>query len=272
MNGIIKVTVASLFLNANVNSTLIDEVLYGTNIFITHDIEPFYKIKTFYNYEGFVLKKCVEVCESAIKSWDTFDKMLVMKSHADIQQNAKVQSPIIKTLTRGSLISISEVQVYDDYKKVHLISGEQGYVRQSALTEYIKPTTTLDMLDEEITRDNIVKNAFSYLGSQYRWGGKTTLGIDCSGLSFMSYLMEGIIIFRDAKIKSDFPIKKIDVGVIKKGDLIFFEGHVGIYIGKGEFIHSSFKNNGVQVSSLHQQNPNYDEGLSKSITSIGSIF
>ena len=48
-----------------------------------------------------------------------------------------------------------------------------------------------------------------YLGAQYRWGGKTPLGIDCSGLVSMAYLLSGVIIYRDAAIKPGFALHEI---------------------------------------------------------------
>ena len=78
---------------------------------------------------------------------------------------------------------------------------------------------------EQDLRDNIIKSARSYLGCAYRWGGKTPAGIDCSGLAFMSYLENGLLIYRDARFVEGYPIHPISREELKKGDLIFFPGH-----------------------------------------------
>lgn len=272
MEGIIKVDVASLYLEPNKNSSLADEVLHGTNVYIVEELEYYYKVKTFYNYEGYVDKRDVELSKDKIKDWNNYNKMSVIKGYIDIKVNTNVQSPKICSLTKCALVGVSNKDYRNGYKKVYLVNGKEGYIQEKFLTEYVKPTTKPIINDENKTRNNIVKNALSYLGTQYRWGGNTPLGIDCSGLSFMSYLLEGIIIFRDAIIKDGYPIKEIEIGIIKKGDLIFFKNHVAIYIGKGEFVHSSYKNGGVFINSLNSNDDNYSSLLHESIVSIGSLF
>lgn len=270
--GIINVNIASLFLEPNKNSILVDEALHGTNVDIIEELESFYKIRTFYNYEGYMDKRHIELSENKIKYWNNANKMTISRAYIDIKVDTTVKSPKIYSLTKGAIVGVSNENNKNGYKKVYLVDGKEGYIQESFLTEYIKPTTKPVIEDEEVTRNNIVKNALSYLETQYRWGGKTPLGIDCSGLSFMSYLLEGIIIFRDAKIKEGFPIKEIEIGIIKKGDLIFFKDHVAIYIGKGEFVHSSYNNGGVYINSLNLNDDNYSSFHHKSIVSVGSIF
>ncbi|MEG2404672.1 MAG: C40 family peptidase, partial [Oscillospiraceae bacterium] len=123
-------------------------------------------------------------------------------------------------------------------------------------------------------RNAVCKNALSYLGTQYRWGGKTPLGIDCSGLVSMAYLQEGIAIYRDAQIKLGFPIREISIANIKKGDLLYFPGHVAMYIGNGNFVHATAhgKKSGVVLASLNSKNKIFREDLSKTIIKAGSIF
>lgn len=75
---------------------------------------------------------------------------------------------------------------------------------------------------EEAFRESIVQTAYSYHGTQYRWGGKTACGIDCSGLAFMSYFRNGILIWRDAAIKEGYPVHEIPIEQAKPGDLLFF--------------------------------------------------
>ena len=53
-------------------------------------------------------------------------------------------------------------------------------------------------------------------------GRKTACGIDCSGLAFMSYFRNGILIWRDAPIKEGYPVHEIPIEQTKPGDLLFF--------------------------------------------------
>lgn len=128
--------------------------------------------------------------------------------------------------------------------------------------------------DENLLRRNIVKTALSYLGTQYRWGGKTPCGIDCSGLCSMVYMLNGIIIYRDAMIKEEFPIHEILLENVKPADLLYFPGHVAMYIGNGKYVHATGKNgsDGVVINSLNPDDPDYREDLPKVLKMVGSLF
>jgi cell wall-associated NlpC family hydrolase len=112
------------------------------------------------------------------------------------------------------------------------------------------------------------------MGTQYRWGGKSTLGIDCSGLCQMAYMLNGIIIYRDAKIMEGFPIHEIPFEEVKPCDLLFFPGHVAMYMGNGKYVHSTGKNgsDGVVINSFNPKDSDFREDLYQSLKAVGSIF
>jgi cell wall-associated NlpC family hydrolase len=93
--------------------------------------------------------------------------------------------------------------------------------------------------------------AARYLGVPYVWGGATPAGFDCSGLVAYVYAQIGIALphYTVAQWNATTPISMSD---IQPGDLVFFDGlgHVGIYIGGGQFIHAPHTGDVVRVSSL----------------------
>ncbi|MCL6518569.1 MAG: C40 family peptidase [Armatimonadetes bacterium] len=108
---------------------------------------------------------------------------------------------------------------------------------------------------------NLISRAFSYVGGRYKWGGTSRDGIDCSGLTRMLYLKEGIDLPHNAKMqfKLGKPVKKED---LLPGDLVFFNTrgpltHVGIWIGNGQFIHAASRKRGVRIDYL--SNPYYSK-------------
>ena len=98
-------------------------------------------------------------------------------------------------------------------------------------------------LDEPPKPSNIIINARKLTGCTYRWGGKTSLGFDCSGFVQTIYLSAGILLPRDSWQQSNFFIdKKIEGNLSKPGDLHFFGekgkiSHVGISTGGLSLIH-----------------------------------
>ena len=100
------------------------------------------------------------------------------------------------------------------------------------------------------------------------------MGIDCSGLVSISYLLNGVVIWRDAQIQEGFTVRHIPRGAMGPGDLIFFPGHVAMYLGEGRYIHATARagSDGVVINSLDPAAPDYREDLAQSLTAVGSIF
>jgi len=93
--------------------------------------------------------------------------------------------------------------------------------------------------------------------NEYLWGGTVSPNYDCSGLMQAAFASVGVWIPRDAYQQQAFG-EPVNLAEIQIGDLIFFGNptkatHVGIYIGNGEYIHSSgteHGHNGIAVSQL----------------------
>ena len=157
------------------------------------------------------------------------------------------------------------------WSEVILPNGSRAWTR----TNYLAPhVTSAQGKDEAALRREIVQAALPYLGAPYRWGGKSPLGIDCSGLCSMAYMLCGVLIYRDAKIVPGFPVHSIPFDKVQMGDLLFFPGHVGMYIRNGLFIHSTSHegDEGVVLASLTPGHPRYRGDLRETMTDCGSIF
>jgi cell wall-associated NlpC family hydrolase len=97
----------------------------------------------------------------------------------------------------------------------------------------------------------VVGIAMRYLGVPYVWGGASPSGFDCSGFVMYVYAQVGVSLphYTGAQWTYGVPVARSD---LEPGDLVFFDGlgHVGIYIGGGEFIHAPHTGTVVQISSL----------------------
>jgi peptidoglycan DL-endopeptidase CwlO len=100
--------------------------------------------------------------------------------------------------------------------------------------------------------NDVVSIAMQYLGTPYVWGGAAPGGFDCSGLVVFAYGQLGISLphYTGALWNVGTPVS---IDQLEPGDLVFFYGlgHVGIYIGGGQFIHAPHTGDVVKISSLN---------------------
>ncbi len=97
----------------------------------------------------------------------------------------------------------------------------------------------------------VVGIALHYLGTPYVWGGSSPAGFDCSGFVAYVYAQVGVSLphYTGAQWNVGVPVSRSD---LEPGDLVFFDGlgHVGIYIGGGQFVHAPHTGDVVKISSL----------------------
>jgi peptidoglycan DL-endopeptidase CwlO len=98
---------------------------------------------------------------------------------------------------------------------------------------------------------NVVGVAMQYLGVPYVWGGSTPNGFDCSGFTAWVYAQVGVSLPHNAAAQFSYGVP-VDRSQLEPGDLVFFDGlgHVGLYIGGGQFIHAPHTGDVVKISSL----------------------
>lgn len=267
-----------------------DELFMGWAVGVMEQENGWLNVVTHYGYRGYLREEDIrfagreELCSREQKE----SALFLNRDFADVMEQPNVRSRILCTLCKGAFFT-GHQEISNGYRKITLSDGRKGYVPQIACgcrrendgylysgmpNGYFLNQDDAFRCTESDFRQQIISHAIRYLGAQYRWAGKSPAGIDCSGLSFMCYLMSGRIIYRDAKIMPGYPVQKIPLRHIKPGDLLYFPGHIAIYLGDGRYIHATGneKNFGCVRNSLFKKDPDYRKDLADSLLMAGGMW
>jgi hypothetical protein len=212
-NNFFNYSVANIYSKPSSKSEVISQILYGEKFKIIEKKKDWYKIRNNYDdYIGFIKKKKFR------QKFEPTNKIYKLKSKIYKKKNNKFIS------TNNFLYFASGICVKKRHK--NFIEFEKN--------KWLKINDTKKINHYE---NNFIKVFKLFLGSKYLWGGKTSIGIDCSALIQIYFYYNRIFFPRDTKDQIRFCKRKLKKK-LNKGDIIFWKGHVGICISKSQFIHA----------------------------------
>jgi cell wall-associated NlpC family hydrolase len=110
------------------------------------------------------------------------------------------------------------------------------------------PATHIAPLDQN--EMDFVAVAERFLGAPYLWGGKTAIGLDCSGLVQVALTACGVSCPRDSDMQEEALGRAVSDDPLKRGDLIFWEGHVAIVRDRNSLIHANAYHMAVAIEPI----------------------
>ncbi len=152
-------------------------------------------------------------------------------------RDADLRSPMISPLSMGSRISVVSEAETRGTRYARLDNGS------FVVFNHITPVSTVE--------DDYVTIAESFIHTPYLWGGKSGLGIDCSGLVQLALMMTGRTVLRDTDMQQATIGKDIaPENGLQRGDLVFWKGHVAIMVDSGTLIHANGASMDVRKENL----------------------
>ena len=195
----------------NIKSKIVTQLLYGETFKKLNQSKSWIKIRNDYDgYVGYIQNK-----KYPSNSKNTH-KISVL--YSNLYSKPSVKNKINKKLSFGSKIKVTD-------KKGIFYKFDKCWLKKK------------DLKKISFKQKNIFKNISMFENVKYKWGGKCFHGIDCSGLIQLFFNFNNKFCPRDAKDQIKYFKKKTKLKNIKKGDLIFWKGHVALAVSRTKLIH-----------------------------------
>ncbi len=255
--GVVLKSVDNMHRNPDEMSEVVSQAIIGTNVKILKmekkDDKEWFYIETPDTYKGWIEAKSIRTYKEGEEQYATKGKVFEVESLiAYIYRVEDVTKH--KPLTFATISAVLEVgECGERWCDIKLPSGEKGWIQKAE--GFVRDAKE----KRKLLVDQMIEQAMRFLGVPYLWGGKTPLGLDCSGFTQLVFKLAGVELLRDAYMQFDqSDLEKVEKGKEKKGDLVFFgrEGgrisHVGIMINEREFINATTHEKPVvQISNLY---------------------
>ena len=243
-NKFYKKPISNIYKRPSDVSEITSQILYGEKFKILSKNKDWIKIKVLFdNYIGYIKNK------NYTNTYEPTHKVCILK--ASIFNNSKNKTKYF--LPFASRISINQ-------ENKNFIEFDKD--------KWIKKT---DIKKINHIEKNYLKILKLFLKIKYVWGGKTYKGIDCSAILQLLYYYNNKFYPRDTKDQIKYSIKNSKKKFFKKGDIIFWKGHVAICIDSKKLIHAYGPEKKVLIMTITETINKIERNAKLKVKRVSSI-
>ena len=253
---IVAQNVADVYEEPDAGSELASQAILGDRVRVLETRGDFCRVATGDRYEGWAAARLL----LPVRDDSDLLTTTIATLFADMFSAPDARSEMLTKLVVGTKAVIARRAEAGDWVPLLLPDDQTGYIHRVSLNLTHAPEAEVQTLRDRIAREdliaalgrNIAETAKRFIGTPYLWGGCTPFGIDCSGLTQLSYKLNGIQLLRDADIQfSDKRFQRVeegqslDMALLEDGDLVVFSRredkkptHIGLALGDGRFVHA----------------------------------
>ena len=265
--ALVRVSVANVREKPGHAAELGSQVIMGTSLKVTGSEGDWLRIETPEGYKGYIIKNSVRLkSDEEMARWRTaarvavssFDQTYIYDREAISGEDScdMLAMHRVADVVNGSVLETG-TQSPEGFCAVRLPDGREGYIRKGDVT----PLQQFGAA--QVNMDDVIGFAIRLNGTPYLWGGTSSKSMDCSGLTKIAFLSQGVILPRNASQQAKIGAPVSAAAGYRKGDLLFFGNpatgrvnHVGMYIGDNRFVHCAGR---VMVSSLEPSDKGYSD-------------
>ena len=247
--ALVKLSIATLRTEPKHSAEIATQGIMGAPVKVLEKNDDWYRVQMADDYIAYVPESSLAFkTEAQMKTWRKAKRYIVTAYDSRLVTEPK-SDETVSDLVMGNILEYKTVQ--GNWLKLATPDGRTGWVNTEDVAELSQWS------QQSFSAERIEKTARRMMGSSYLWGGTSTKVTDCSGLSKVAYLSNGIILQRDASqqaLTGKIMKKGTDWRQYETGDLLFFGNektgrvtHVGIYLRDGKYIHCSGQ---VKINSL----------------------
>src|SRR5579884_3535151 len=250
-NAVVVEPVTNMYSRPTTDADVVSQAIFSTNVGVLEREAGWLKVRTPDEYTGWIESASVLPIKPYAQS-GRVAQVEALFANLYREPNVTRHRPVVTVPFESRLEAVGEPAENSRWLQVRMPDDRSAWVQAGDVS--LAPPHNVSIAE-------LIEWSRRFIGLPYTWGGMSTFGYDCSGLTQMLCRRRGYSLPRDAQPQADWsgmmPVEKTD---LEPGDLLYFGAsakkitHTGMYIGNGQFINATtYQHPIVQICNLRDE-------------------